>query len=97
MSLDNKITPFVHSLFIWAKNNTRNFPWRKTSDPYTILIAEIMLQRTRAEQALPVFTNFIRAYPDPDSLTKASLKERKKNIPKETYFRNKEPFFIERT
>ena len=58
-------------LLSWYRRNGRDYPWRKTRDPYRILIAEIMLQRTKADQVAPVYEEFIRRFPDPVSLHKA--------------------------
>ena len=80
MTLREKLESFVQLLLAWAKNNTREFPWRKTNDPYKILIAEIMLQRTKAEQVVPVYERFVEKYPDPHSLFKASLSELRQEI-----------------
>jgi len=70
-----KIESFVRVLLEWAKDNTRDFPWRRTKDVYKILVAEIMLQRTKAEQVVPVYERFVKKYPDPHSLSKASVSE----------------------
>ncbi|MEM2129636.1 MAG: hypothetical protein QXZ70_03450, partial [Candidatus Bathyarchaeia archaeon] len=53
----------------------RSFPWRKSKDPYQILIAEIMLQRTKAEQVVPVFLKFIERFPSPKELNNAKMSE----------------------
>jgi len=58
-------------LFMWHKDNYRDFPWRHTKDPYKIMIAEFMLHRTRADQVVPVYQEFIKKYPDIDSLAGA--------------------------
>jgi len=58
-------------LLFWYERNGRDYPWRRTVDPYRILIAEIMLQRTKADQVAPVYGEFIRRFPDPYSLHKA--------------------------
>ena len=50
----------------WFDRNRRTFPWRETferPDPYLILFTEIMLQRTRADQVVPVYSEFVRRYP----------------------------------
>lgn len=52
-------------LLRWFKLHGRPFPWRETTTPYHLLVAEIMLQRTRAAQVVPVFLNFTRTYPKP--------------------------------
>jgi len=70
-----KLESFVRTLLTWAKDNTRDFPWRRTRDAYKILIAEIMLQRTKAEQVVPVYERFVEKYPNAHSLSKASVSE----------------------
>ena len=52
-------------LLHWHPSNFRKFPWRHTDNPYHILIAELMLRRTRADQVVPVYDEFIRKYPTP--------------------------------
>lgn len=58
-------------ILLWYSQNKRDFPWRHTKDPYKIMIAEFMLHRTRAEQVVPVYQDFIKKYPDVDSLADA--------------------------
>jgi A/G-specific adenine glycosylase len=71
---------FAQTVLAWAKCNTRDLPWRKTKDPYKIIVAEVMLQRTKAEQVLPVYEPFLRQFPDFDSLCKASVTEIRESI-----------------
>jgi A/G-specific adenine glycosylase len=66
---------FHSRLIKWGKENFRDYPWRKTKDPYRILIAEVMLHRTQAKQVLPVYESFISQYSDIQSLSKATIKE----------------------
>jgi A/G-specific adenine glycosylase len=47
----------------WGKKNYSEFPWRSTSSFFHALVAEIMLQRTRAEQVLRVYEEFVKKYP----------------------------------
>jgi A/G-specific adenine glycosylase len=49
----------------------RDFIWRHDPSPYKIMIAEFMLQRTKAEQVEPVYKKFLRKYPDIFKLAKA--------------------------
>lgn len=49
----------------WASNNRTDFPWRFTDNRWHALVAEIMLQRTNAEQVLPVYNEFISRYENP--------------------------------
>lgn len=80
MSDKYKTKMFVDQLLSWGHNNLRRFPWRNTQDPYKILIAEVLLQRTKAEQVDPVFRQFISKYPNIESLDQASANEVKATI-----------------
>jgi len=66
---------FTALILSWFDKNRRSFPWRTRTDPYQILIAEIMLQRTRADQVEPVYMDFIRRFPDVRKLNRATRKE----------------------
>jgi len=56
----------------WHKNNKRSFPWRKTKNPYYILIAEILLQQTDAAKVAKEYSSFIKTFPKPKKLAAAS-------------------------
>jgi A/G-specific adenine glycosylase len=58
----------------------RDFIWRHTKNPYEIMIAEFMLQRTKADQVVPVYANFLKKYPDIKSLSKSDIEDIKKII-----------------
>ena len=62
-------------LLEWYRVNGRNYPWRRSRDPYKVLIAEIMLQRTKADQVLPVYLSFIKKFPTVQKLNEASAEE----------------------
>lgn len=62
-------------LISWGKENFRHYPWRETKDPYKILIAEILLHRTRADQVVPLYLNFIKRFPTNRTLTEADPDE----------------------
>ena len=51
------------SLLEWWHKNGRSFPWRNTNNPYHILISEILLHRTRADQARRVYEELIGRFP----------------------------------
>jgi A/G-specific adenine glycosylase len=55
----------------WFREHPRSFPWREQRDPYAVLIGEILLQRTRGEQVVPVYQEFLRRWPTPDRLARA--------------------------
>lgn len=65
---------FSTLLLEWFEKRRRSFPWREIKDPYKILMAEIMLQRTRADQVVPAYRDFIREFPTINDLKSASLK-----------------------
>ncbi|HEY9770086.1 MAG TPA: hypothetical protein V6C71_16630 [Coleofasciculaceae cyanobacterium] len=49
---------FRDRLLTWAKCNLRNYSWRRTTDPYFILVAEFLLQRTDADTVAPIYKIF---------------------------------------
>jgi len=63
---DSEISTFQDALLNWAEDNTQQFPWRNTGDPYRILVSEFMLHRTRAKQVLPIYSEFINRFPTLD-------------------------------
>ncbi len=54
---------FHNKIFNWWKQNRKEYPWRNTSDPYHIMVAEFMLQQTQASRVSPKFLQFIDALP----------------------------------
>lgn len=62
----------------WYTDNGRDFAWRHTKDPYSIMIAEFMLHRTRADQVVPIYCEFIMKYPNLSSLVAANKREIRK-------------------
>lgn len=65
------LSTFRNCLITWGKKNFQKFPWRETRDPYAILVAEIMLHRTQAKQVVPIYTDFIKRFPDIGSVCQA--------------------------
>jgi len=55
------------------RENYREMPWRRTRDPYRVLVSEVMLQQTQVERVLKKYPEFIRAFPDFSALSKAPL------------------------
>lgn len=76
--MQDSLSYIRNKLFKWYRINGRDFPWRYTKDPYRIMIAEFMLHRTKAEQVVPVYSEFIKKYPDIKSLTVADINEIKR-------------------
>ena len=59
----------------WGRNNFACYPWRFTGSVWLSLVAEIMLQRTRALSVAPVWIEFAERFPVPESLTDVSEDE----------------------
>jgi len=64
---------FRGTVYGYYRDRARALPWRKTNDPYKILISEVMLQQTQVARVIGKYEGFIRAFPDIESLARASL------------------------
>ncbi|MDO8628749.1 MAG: Fe-S cluster assembly protein HesB [Nanoarchaeota archaeon] len=69
------ITTLQKKIFTWYANNQRKLPWRTTTNPYHILVSEIMLQQTQVDRVIPYYERFLHTYPDWKSLAKAHKKD----------------------
>jgi A/G-specific adenine glycosylase len=66
----------VHTLLLsWYASAQRDLPWRATSDPYAILVSEVMLQQTQVDRVLPKYQQFLTAFPTLADLASASTAE----------------------
>jgi A/G-specific adenine glycosylase len=59
---------FRHRLLAWYDANGRDLPWRKTDDPYHILVSEVMLQQTQVDRVLPKYDEWLGKYPSFEAL-----------------------------
>lgn len=62
-------------LLRWGSSELRDLPWRRASDPWHVLVSEVMLQQTSVARVLPKFDTFVEAFPTPQSLAVAPLGE----------------------
>ena len=69
------IRAFRDPLLRWYRENHRSLPWRRTRDPYRILLSEVILQQTRVDQGLPYYERLLARFPDLDSLADAEIEE----------------------
>ena len=69
---------FQRRLLTWYRRHGRDLPWRKTRDPYSILVSEIMLQQTQVERVIPKYREFLTRYPTLEALARAPVKEVKR-------------------
>lgn len=58
-------------LIAWYKEDHRSFPWRKTTDPYAILVCEVMSQQTQLERVQPAYEAFLERWPTAADLAAA--------------------------
>ena len=75
-SIDPDIALFARQqLLAWFQTSARSFPWRYDSNPYHVLMAEMMLRRTQARQVVAVYHRFLEKYPDISDLERAPAEE----------------------
>jgi len=71
---DKNIESFQNNLLEWFKEAGREFPWRSENDPYKIIIAEKLLQQTRAREAVvEAYKSILEKYPTPHLLAQSRL------------------------
>lgn len=81
VKVNTEVAAFArNSLLGWFKDSARIFPWRYATDPYYILIAEMMLRRTQARQVVRVYLKFLEDFPDVRSLAQAPSKQIKESL-----------------
>jgi A/G-specific adenine glycosylase len=69
------LTERAAALLRWYDAVHRDLPWRHTTDPYLILVSEVMLQQTQASRVVPYYERFIARYPAAEDLAAAPLGE----------------------
>ncbi len=69
---------FQRRLLAWYARNRRDLPWRRTANPYRILVSEIMLQQTQVERVIPKYREFLKRYPSFARLARARPAEVKR-------------------
>jgi len=75
--LEAEIDSIHQSLLTWWQENNADFPWRRFIPIWQAIVAEIMLQRTKAEQVVPVFREFQRRYQSAAQFSEATRQELK--------------------
>jgi A/G-specific adenine glycosylase len=60
------------ALLAWFAEHGRDLPWRKTRDPYALLVSEVMLQQTQVERVVPRWRAWLERWPDVHALAAAS-------------------------
>ena len=63
------------ALLAWYRASARDLPWRRTRDPYAILVSEVMLQQTQVERVVPRYERWLRRWPNAAALGDATTAE----------------------
>jgi A/G-specific adenine glycosylase len=63
---------FRRRLLTWYRRHGRDLPWRRTTDPYHILVSEVMLQQTQVDRVLPKYHEWLEKYPSLHALAAAA-------------------------
>jgi A/G-specific adenine glycosylase len=64
---------FRTRLLAWYRANGRDLPWRRTHDPYHILVSEVMLQQTQVDRVVPKYHEWLEKYPSLADLARARV------------------------
>ena len=60
------------ALLAWYRSNRRDLPWRRTTDPYAVLVSEVMLQQTQVDRVVPRYRRWLERWPTVEALASAS-------------------------
>jgi A/G-specific adenine glycosylase len=70
-----QVRAFRKKIYAYYHKHGRDLPWRKTRNPYRVLVSEIMLQQTQVERVLEKYAAFIKTFPDFPALAGAPLQK----------------------
>lgn len=70
-----RVLDFGRRLRSWYRRNARDLPWRRTRDPYRILVSELMLQQTQVSRVLGFYDRFLARFPSLERLAAARPKQ----------------------
>lgn len=75
MPNQSRVKLFLKSILTWGAKNKRDFPWRKDPDPFHILVAEFLLQRSRAKTVSKVYSQLFNRWPSYRQLAAVSISD----------------------
>ena len=73
MTVEIDARAFRRDLLRWGRANRRTFPWRSETDPFRVLVAEVLLQRSRGKTVAKVYEELFRRWPDAEALAGARV------------------------
>jgi A/G-specific adenine glycosylase len=65
----------AQALLAWSASCRRDLPWRRTRDPWAVLVSELMLQQTQVSRVVPRYLGFLARFPDPAACAAAPVAE----------------------
>jgi A/G-specific adenine glycosylase len=65
----------AEQLLVWSADTRRDLPWRRTRDPWAVLVSELMLQQTQVARVEPRYLAFLERFPDPAACAAAAPAE----------------------
>lgn len=72
MPAKSTLTAFRRKVVAWFRRHGRDLPWRRTRDPYQVIVSEFMLQQTQVSRVEGFYHRFLAQYPDLETLAAAS-------------------------
>lgn len=75
LSDDDALRDLQQRLLTWYRTHQRDLPWRRTRDPYRVLVSEVMLQQTQVERVIPKYHEFLDCFPTIEALAAAPTAE----------------------
>jgi A/G-specific adenine glycosylase len=61
------------ALLVWYREQGRNLPWRRTRDPYAVMVSEVMLQQTQVDRVIPRYLAWLERWPTVEALAAAPV------------------------
>jgi len=71
----SRLRSFIKAVYAYYDRAGRDLPWRRTRDPFRILVSEVMLQQTQVDRVVEKYGEFLRVFPDARALARAPLAE----------------------
>ena len=68
---DRRAALFKRRITAWFRRAARDLPWRRTRDPYAVIVSEFMLQQTQVQRVLDYYPRFLERYPTVEQLARA--------------------------
>jgi len=69
------ISSFQKKIYTYYREHKRTLPWRNTTNPYRILVSEVMLQQTQSSRVIPKYKAFLEAFPNARALAESPMRD----------------------